>query len=203
MLVATIICFNDYPLIVDCIKSIYDKVDKIIAVDGAYDDFPCDINYSTDGTLEYLDSLDKVELILAPGIPEVAKRNKYLEPLEDNDTVLNIDADEVLIGDIPELTTDFVSMDWCDGHSKHVQRRVTKLFKYHENMRYVGCHYTLYTGDGIMINKLHEVINKDFSCERITSCHILHNWHLRSDLRKFQKSQYYKKLVRLEAGFVK
>jgi len=202
MLVATIICFNDYPLIVDCIKSIYDKVDKIIAVDGAYDDFPCDINYSTDGTLEYLDSLDKVELILAPGLAEVAKRNLYLEPLKDGDTVLNIDADEVLIGDIPPLTSDFGIVDWHDGHSKHIQRRVTKIFKYRTGMRYNHCHYTLYYNEQI-VNKLHEVINKDFTSERITSCHILHNWHLRSDLRKFQKSQYYKKLVRLEAGFVK
>ena len=200
MLVATIITYNDWPLIKDCVESIIDKVDKIIAVDGAYDDFPCDINYSTDGTLEYLDSLDKIELIIAPGLAEVAKRNKYLEPLADGDTVLNIDADEVLIGEIPELKTDFGIVDWQDGHSKHVQRRVTKIFKFRQGMKYEHCHYTLYL-NGIIINKLHEVINKDFTSELIGDFYILHNWHLRDSLRKHNKSIYYKKLVRLESGF--
>jgi len=203
MLVATIICFDDMPLIKECVESIIDKVDKIIAVDGAYDDFPCDINYSTDGTLDYLDKLsDKVELILAPGLAEVAKRNLYLEPLADGDTVLNIDADEVLIGDIPELKTDFGIVDWHDGHSKHVQRRVTKIFKYRTGLRYLHCHYTLYYNEQI-VNKLHEVINKDFTSEYIKDFYMIHNWHLRDELRKHNKSIYYKKLVKLEAGFVK
>lgn len=202
MLVGTIICYNDYPLIVDCIESIYSKVDRIICIDGAYDDFPCDINYSTDNTIQYLDNLDKVELIIAPGLAEVAKRNLYLEPLNDGDTVLNIDADEVLIGEIPELKTDFAIIDWQDGHSKHIQRRVTKLFKYRNGMQYQHCHYTLYYNNEI-VNKLHEVINKDFTSEYITSCYMIHNWHLRDDLRKYNKQIYYKKLVQIEAGFIK
>lgn len=202
MLVATIITYNDWPLIKDCIESIIDKVDRIICVDGAYDDFPNDINYSTDGTIAYLDGLDKVELIIAPGLSEVAKRNLYLEPLDDNDTVLNIDADEVLIGEIPELKTDFAIMDWQDGCSKHIQRRVTKLFKYRNGMRYQHCHYTLYYNNEI-VNKLHEVINKDFTSEYIKDLYILHNWYLRDDLRKYNKQIYYKKLVQMEAGFIK
>ena len=202
MLVGTIITYNDWPLIKDCVESIIDKVDKIIVVDGAYDDFPCDINYSTDGTIAYLDDLDKVELIIAPGISEVAKRNKYLEPLNDNDICLNIDADEVLIGDIPPLTSDIGIIDWVDGHSKHIQRRVTKLFKYRTGLRYLHCHYTLYY-NGQIVNKLHEVINKDFTSEYIKDFYIIHNWHLRDELRKHNKQIYYKKLVRKESGFVK
>ncbi|MHB8276363.1 MAG: glycosyltransferase family protein [Candidatus Humimicrobiaceae bacterium] len=202
MIVATIITYNDWPLIQSCIESIVDKVDKIIAVDGAYDDFPNDINISTDGTLEYLNSIDKVEIIMAPSLCEVAKRNLYLEPLSEGDICLNIDADEVLIGEIPELKTDFGIVDWHDGHSKHIQRRVTKIFKYRLGMRYIHCHYTLYWNDQI-VNKLNEVINKDFTSEYITSCHIIHNWHLRSSERQYYKSLYYKKLVQIEAGFIK
>jgi len=202
MLVGTIITYNDWPLIKDCVESIIDKVDKILVVDGAYDDFPCDINYSTDGTLEYLDSLDKIELIIAPGLAEVAKRNLYLEPLNEGDICLNIDADEVLIGDIPPLTSDIGIIDWVDGHSKHIQRRVTKLFKYRTGLRYLHCHYTLYY-NGQIVNKLHEVINKDFTSEYIKDFYIIHNWHLRDELRKHNKQIYYKKLVRKESGFVK
>ena len=74
MLVGVINCYNDMPLIKNCIESIYSQVDKIIAIDGSYADFPDGSGYSTDGTIEYLTSLDKVELITTFGLSEVAKR---------------------------------------------------------------------------------------------------------------------------------
>lgn len=39
MLIATIITYDDFPLIKDCIESIEDKVDKIVIVDGKFEDF--------------------------------------------------------------------------------------------------------------------------------------------------------------------
>ncbi len=75
MLIATIITYNDWPLIKNCVESIKDKVDKIIAVDGRYRDFP-DTNgdYSTDGTIEYLSGINNLELVFESGIDEVVKR---------------------------------------------------------------------------------------------------------------------------------
>jgi len=202
MLVACIVTYNDYPLIKDCVNSIIDKVDKIVAVDGRYIDFPGDYPYSTDGTLEYLDSLDKVDLILVSGADEVQKRNIYLTKCSDEDIVLNLDSDEVLKGSIPELTCDFGIIDLHDGHSKHIQKRATRFFKYRKGMQYRNVHYTLYWQDKI-INNLHEVINKDFSFEPVKDFHLIHNWHLREGIRKYYKSQYYKILVRNESGFIK
>jgi len=106
MLVATIVTYNDMPLVKDCIESIYDKVNRIIAIDGKYIDFPGDSNISTDGTLEYLSGLNKVETVIVTNLDEVAKRNLYLGFLDEGDICFNIDTDEVLIGNIPKLDTD-------------------------------------------------------------------------------------------------
>jgi len=202
MLVGVINCYNDMPLIKNCIESLYSQVDKIIVIDGSYADFPDGSGSSTDGTVEYLNSLDKVELITTYGLSEVQKRNLYLEPLSDGDIIINLDSDEVLVGNIPKLDCDFGIIDLKDEHSKHIQRRATRFFKFREGMIYKNVHYTLYWQDKI-INKLHQVINKDFTFEYVKDCHILHNWHLREDLRKHNKQIYYKKLVRKESGFVK
>jgi len=201
MLIGCINCYNDMPLIVQCIESIYSQVDRIIVVDGSYIDFPGS-GSSTDGTIEFLDSIEKVQLITTIGLSEIQKRNKYLEPLSDGDIVINLDSDEVLVGNIPTLDCDFAIIDLKDGHSKHIQRRATRFFKFRIGMHYENVHYTLYW-NGKIINKLHQVINKDFTFEYIKDFYMIHNWHLRDELRKHNKSIYYKKLVKLEAGFVK
>jgi len=201
MKVATIITYNDFPLIKDCIESLINKVDKIICIDGRYTDFPdADGDYSTDGTLEYLK--DKASVTLIGGFTEVAKRNTYLLQLNEGDTVLNLDSDEVLVGELPELKADFGVLDLWDGCSKHIQKRATRFFKYREGMEYRYCHYTLYYNDQI-INKLQKVINPDFTFENIEGMHIIHNWHFRTDERKYYKEQYYKTLIQKEAKFNK
>ena len=203
MLVTTIITYNDWPLIKDCVDSITGKVDKIIIVDGKFWDFPGDDDYSTGDSLKYLLSLskdDEFEIILAGGLTEVEKRNIYLKDLKEDDTVLNLDADEVLIGNISKLESDFGIIDLKDGHSKHIQRRATRFFKFRTGMRYENVHYTLYY-NGQMINKLQQVISKDFTSQLIKDFYVLHNWHKREDLRKHNKSIYYKKLIKNEAGF--
>jgi hypothetical protein len=187
------------PLIKDCIESLYDKVDRIVAVDGRYLDFPGTCDWSTDGTLEYLKSLDRVQVIIATA-SEVDKRNRYLEELLDGDIVLNLDSDEILKGNIPELETDFGIIDLADGHSKHVQDRATRFFKYRTGMEYKNVHYTLYY-NGRQINNLKKVISPDFSSQKIKEFYLLHNWHRRSVSRRQLKSTYYKKLVQNERGY--
>jgi len=200
MLVTTIITYNDWPLIKECVESVTGKVDKIIIVDGKFKDFPGDDKVSTDRTIQYLSVLDNVELIITTDLNEVEKRNVYIDCLDDGDTVLNLDADEILIGNISKLESDFGIIDLKDGHSKHIQRRATRFFKFRTGMRYEHVHYTLYH-NGQMINKLQQVISKDFTSQLIKDFYLLHNWHNRIDLRKHNKSIYYKKLVKNEAGF--
>lgn len=198
MLIGTIITYNDWPLIKDCVESIIAKVDKIIAVDGAYDDFPCDINYSTDGTLEYLDKLsDKVELIIAPGLAEVAKRNKYLEPLADGDTVLNIDADEVLIGEIPELTADIGIIQIGEEGDRRRHRRTNRYFRYCTGLHYWGKHTLLLDKDDCTFAHLDKV-GKGYTSQD-TKIEFLHNNHKRDYNRIKDKKKYYEILMKREA----
>ena len=199
---ACIITYDDYPLIRDCIESIYDKVDRIIAVDGRYIDFS-DVcgDYSTDGTLEYLKSIDKVKLFYSVS-NEVDKRNLYLMQAKDNDLILNIDTDEVLVGDIKEIDYNFGIIDLHDGHSKHIQKRATRFFRYKQGMRYQYCHYTLYYQNEL-INTLQKVVNNNFSYKYVNDFYLVHNWHLRSDERKFLKEKYYNKLRVREAKYRK
>jgi glycosyltransferase involved in cell wall biosynthesis len=198
MIVGCVITYNDMPLIKDCIESIYDKVDRIVAIDGRYKDFPGDSWDSTDGTLEYLCSLDKADVISTLGYAEIDKRNRYLEELSDGDICLNLDADEVLIGNISKLDVEFGIIDLADGHSRHVQKRATRFFKYREGMRYKNVHYTLYC-QGRQLNSLKKVLQGSF--ENIDSFHLKHNWYLRDQVRKYHKGLYYKKLIKNEQGF--
>lgn len=202
-LVCTIITFNDFPLIQQTVESVINKVDRIICVDGRYADFPGSEDFSTDGTLEYLKSIDKVELVQLANVDEITKRNTYLEGLKDGDTVLNLDSDEVLIGDIPELKSDWGIINLKDMVGNHVQSRASRFFKFKEGIHYQNTHCTLYDKNGKIINKLQKIINSEFSFELIKSCYIEHRWHLRPDLRKYYKQQYYRKLVKSEAGQIK
>lgn len=80
----------------------YDHVDHVIAVDGAYAGAPAEQCASTDGTVEYLEGLDKVKLIRAPkdGFwpSQVEKRNAYTKKLDPGDLAFVVDADEYITG---------------------------------------------------------------------------------------------------------
>ena len=132
------ICYNDMPLIEKAIKSVYDKVDKIIAVDGRYKDFTDWTGqwYSTDGTIEFLANLPKVELRFAANLYESDKRNEYLKGLEDGQTVLVLDTDEIVEGDIPELKSDIGLVRFSELNDRREMRLATRLFKYRNGMKY-------------------------------------------------------------------
>ena len=198
MIVACLNAYNDWPLIKRCVSSVYDKVDRIVAIDGRYAAFPGGVDYSTDGTAEYLEGLDKVDLYCAAGLDELGKRNTYLKHVHPGDTVFNIDADEELKGNFSKLDTDFGIIKLKDG--KHIQDRATRYFKYREGMFYRLVHYTLYWQDR-QVNNLKRIINDEFTYSYVDSFYLEHHWQLRDELRKHYKSIYYKKLVRAEAGF--
>lgn len=202
MIVACIITYNDYPLIKSCIESVVNKVDRIIAVDGKYADFSGDLWDSTDGTLEYLCSIDKADVISTINYSELDKRNAYLNELNEGDICLNLDADEVLIGDIPKLHTDIGLIDIHDAYSKQVQTRASRLFRYKKGLEYKNVHYTLYYKDRI-VNTIKKILHPDFSFEKFKDPYILHNWNLRPETRKYYKEIYYKQLNKKESGFIK
>lgn len=76
-------------------------VDRVVAFDGAYPGTPTDVPHSTDGSVEYLQSLpgagEKLEVI-EPGvfIPQIAKRTELLQSGRLGDLLFIVDSDEVV-----------------------------------------------------------------------------------------------------------
>jgi len=105
MLIAFYITYNDMPLIEKSLESVSGKFDNVYAVDGRFEDFPGRDDYSTDGTLEYL-RRHEVSVIKLAGVSEPIKRDVVFDVAGPGDTVLVIDADEVLVGDVSPISTD-------------------------------------------------------------------------------------------------
>lgn len=138
-----VITYNDWPLIQRCVSSCYDWVDEVVAVDGRYADFPGEMDYSNDGTVEYLMDLDKCHVIFASGLKEVEKRNLYLVGSE-GDWYIMMDADEEWVG--PPFSPDPQLDAYVTNHKReypiHEMDRV-RLFKHVPGLHYAGKHYWL------------------------------------------------------------
>lgn len=202
MLIATIITYNDWPLIEDCINSIYNRVDKIIIIDGKFKDFPGESNFSTDRTLGYLDYIfrmeqDKLIIIKAPNFDEVGKRNLYFKFLNDGDICLNIDADEVLMGGIPKLTADIGIIQIGEKGDRLRHRRSNRFFRFRKGLHYWGTHKMLLDGEGRLFADLQRV-GADYTSQK-TNVEFLHNNHKRDYNRKQDKKTYYQILMKREA----
>ena len=90
-----IITYQDRDGLERLFNSIYDHVDAIIVVDGRYpewgtEDLP---KFSTDGTKEYCEMLDKVKFIELFA-PQHEKRTRYMSECKECDLLLVLDADD-------------------------------------------------------------------------------------------------------------
>ncbi len=198
MIIATIITYNDWPLIENCISSIYDEVGKIIVIDGKFKDFPGEENISTDGTLEYLNNFTKVNILFTYDLDEVDKRNNYLNELNDGDICLNIDADEALIGKIPKLTADIGIIQVGEQGDRRRHRRTNRFFKYRKGLHYWGKHSLILDKNGKIFANL-DKIGKNYTSQKIVEFELLHRNDLRIDKRKRNKKKYYEILMKREA----
>lgn len=201
MIIVTIITYNDYPLIKECVDSIYCKVDKIIIVDGKFKDFPGTGYYSNSESMDYLLELshdDKFKIILISGLTEVEKRNIYLNYLKDGDICLNIDSDEVLIGDIPELNADIGIIQIGEQGDSKRHRRTIRFFKYQKGLHYWGKHSLILNSRNKVFAHL-DKIGKDYTSQKITEFEFLHNNHRRDYNRIKNKKIYYEILMKREA----
>jgi len=196
MLRLVLVCYNDYPLIIRCIESV-PWVDEIIAVDGRYIDYPLGPMQSNDGTLEYLESIDKVNLIHAAGLQEIEKRNKYLVG-EIGDWYLHLDADEEWVGPPPIIDpeVDAYIIDFHRSYPVHKMDRV-RLFKHVDGLRYEGKHYWLRDKNGVTFALLQQV-GSVYRGARLGGVHIEHHELERSPERQRDRKIYYNVLSRRE-----
>jgi hypothetical protein len=197
MIYGVMVTYNDWPTIQRAVESIVDKVDSIVAVDGKYIDFPGDTPHSTDGTLEYLHSIEKVTVIMASDLMEVDKRNRYLVG-SDGDWYLHLDADEEWVGDVRwGAGTDMMITPLRRKQPRQWMNRV-RLFRHTEALHYAKKHYWLFDRYG----KTFALLERPGEGYRagVSQSHIVHYEEERSAERKQAKRRYYKILYKRESA---
>lgn len=198
VLYGVLITYNDASSIKTAIESIYDKVNAIIAVDGRFKDFPQigGLDYSTDGTLEYLRSIDKVSLIMQTGLSEVDKRNLYLVGSQD-DWYVHLDADEEWLGDIDIPKEADMQIAWMQRPTpRHFLKRI-RLFRHVPGLHYENKHYWLKDKNGHTFALLDKPGNK-YKAETLQTVKLYHDEESRNVERVSAKRRYYKVLSKFE-----
>ena len=186
--------YNDRTTIEACITSLLPVTNRIVAVDGRFSDFPGETDYSTDGTIEYLEG-QGVEVIRAAGLQEVEKRNCYLVG-QVGDWYLHLDADEEWTGalEIPDADMGIVKL--CRARPIHYMDRV-RLFRHVEGLHYEKKHYWLHDGEGRTFALL-EKPGDNYTASRLDNNLIIHHEEDRLPDRRNAKRQYYRILTKRE-----
>lgn len=200
MLVATIVTYNDIETIEACIDSVKDKVDRIVVIDGKYRDFPGEYEMSTDGTVEYIGSVAgdyNITFRFVERLDEVAKRNVYLAYLKNGDVCLNLDADEMLTGDIPELDTDMGRIMIGERGQTRRHLRTCRFFRFRDGLHYWGRHTLILDKDEKVFADLQHCGN--YTVKKIMDFELIHRNDLRNPGRNADKRVYYKILMAREA----
>ena len=191
-----LVCYNDWPFIKVCIESIYPLVDEIVCVDGKYIDFPIGPEYSDDGTVEYLESIDKVRVIKAAGLQEVEKRNVYLEGLKEGDWFLHLDADEEWVGSLEIPDADMGIVRLRRSQPQHNMNRI-RLMRYVEGLHYAKKHYWLFDSQDRTFCLLDKP-GDNYQAWHMKENLIIHHGYERDQNRTWAKKNYYKVLSKRE-----
>lgn len=195
--IACINVFQDAEWLERCIASLEGKVAAIVVADGAYEGFPCDKPWSTDGTLDI--AKEHADVVIQKGTPwasETAKRNHYVEYVPEGAWWLRIDADEEFTGDFRE-PFEGVCMRIMLERTDNVQPYpIHALFKKGRHSRYFGTHHSVWWGRTLLV-KLEDL-------PVYPGIRLLHHHSERSRERQLAKGRgYYPVLKEVEGGFRK
>lgn len=161
MLIVAYSIFNEIDVIEQSVRSVMPLASHFIIVDGAYEDYPSEIDYSTDGTIEKIQSLlgDRATIIQAPRLRELEKRTLYLfaaqKQFTEKDWILVIDGDDVFEGDAVEIQhmmeNPNISLGQIGLYHPDTGRsgQGTRFFKLSiPRLHYWRSHYELWDADG-------------------------------------------------------
>ncbi len=196
MITGAIICFNEARFIRGAIFSLQKYVDRILVVDGAYENFPHRDPRSTDGTIEIAEKAG-AEVIRnhTAWKSQIDKRNKYLELCGPGDQILHLDCDERLVCDKK------IGLRFLKGHiayrinvsdPPYKDNAWIRFFDWSENLRYKGAHNLLFRGDNLI---------KPEYCPILHGISVDHIKHMRSTVRKRDCATYYKIQYEQERAF--
>lgn len=164
MIQGCVIFYNDGPdLLERCLKSLKGKVDRIIAVDGRYAEFPSlGKNWSTDGCQEIADKYADEVVVNSP-LPwadQIAKRNRYLTLRDSRSYYFILDADEYFEGELPRNASgdvySFNIYTHMDGHREPMVGCAMRLIRHQHGIKYDVKHAFIWV-DGKIINR-HEYL---------------------------------------------
>jgi len=212
--VACIIYYNemDNDNLERCLKSIHNKFNYIVAVDGAYKEFPHDNFLSTDGSTELAKKYcSNVIIPNREWVDEIEKRNSYLKRLCYGDFVVIIDSDEEMIGgidkkelelgDIKDIPECFFYDIRLTRHDNVPPYNIYRAFKYFSTMGYQGTHNALWLKHNAFENEY--LTNSIVPRRLITGFHFEHYQDERSKQRVLDKGIYYRKLWEQEKDYRK
>jgi len=209
--IACIIYYNEIQNIERCLKSINNKFDYIIAIDGAYKEFPHDNFLSTDGSTEVARKYcSRVIIPEREWKDEIEKRNEYMKQLCYGDFVVIIDADEEMIGNIDVNELDLSDMKE-DNHERYFYDiklvrndnvppyYIYRAFKYLTGMNYHGTHHALFLNGEF--EGYDDYLTNNFKHAQIESFYFKHYQNQRDIKRVQNKGIYYRKLWEQEKDF--
>jgi len=208
-IIACVNVFNDMKVLPGCLESVKDA-DLICVVDGAYAAFNHEKPYSTDGTLEYVDELRKVnpriEVIHCdePWASEAAKRSAYFIGRE-GDWYLQVDADERFeardeSADAMRLLRKHLAGCPLDAHFLPVHNiddgtytMFPRVYRHQDGITYDAAHWNVVADD--------RVIAPDWSAPLpISGLIIRHMRQERARDRLDAQTDYYRRMHALEAA---
>lgn len=154
--VACLNVWNDLRALKETTPTWMPHVDRVIAVDGAYEGAPVETCGSTDGTVEWLRERDVVVVDPPDGKfwpDQVTKRNVYMEMLESHEVGFVVDADEFVTNAEVLQHLEPLDVGWVPYRkSIYVKpQNFPRLFSGAIKPRYEGRHYWIRTPKGRFI----------------------------------------------------
>lgn len=152
--VACLNIWNDRKALEQTLPTWIDRVDHVIAVDGAYLATGAK-GPSEDGTLDYLRALgDKVTLLTRETCwpDQVSKRNAYLALAREGDLLFIVDADEFVLAPEELLRVPDLDVGWVTVSSPLYNRLYgqPRLLRWQPGLRYDQRHHWLYVGERLL-----------------------------------------------------
>jgi hypothetical protein len=174
---ACVVFYND--INEDLLIDLSTKVDNIIAVDGAYRDFPHIKPFSTDGSIEIAKKYAKVIEVKEAWETQVDKRNAYIRRVPIGSSFIVIDTDEELCSSFKEGNQNVIIQAVAEGG---IEYRMPRVYVRTPGLRYYKTHMTLKDRNGIV----------DFTKFKDSDVVIKHHLNMRDEQRQKDKEIYRK-----------
>lgn len=123
---------------------------EVHVVDGAYEDYPHAEPYSTDGTLEIAKAWGATVHRFTDAWPDQVTKRTYTLSL--GEIVFVLDADELMLGDFPQLPDGYdVGWVWIRSPIYPAPYPEPRIFRVREGWHYDKRHHWIYDADGELV----------------------------------------------------